>query len=504
MNLLELTTKIKNITDYAPTTQSYQDDLSELINDAYYHIYSAKRWNFASKRILIDIYPDIAPDDTGPNASVLDGRRNISFSAAIPEFEENPQEWEGQMFQYEGRAYHIDQVISSSAIRLREPFRGTTTVDGTDWKIFHQYYQLPEDCVEILGLAHTDMPVAQNASGVFGSVWGKKAGLTPRTEEELNLRRDYTADYAEGYVLLPPIEVTPAEKFGTVSVQQQGGPNTSPLLNNQYWEFTWAFLQDGEIGALSEPQIINTGANEQVSYPVVTLQLETWDDRPMQARTYDAEKDVYRTPLEGLKKVLFYNSNFDKTTGERKGLPCWRQVRDADPVATRDDWQPLICADDASTFVIQYATQVYQNNPRYREIDGQHLRFRPWPRPQGSEKTYDSAAAVQGTMSALHERRFRQWELRYLLKPHRMVLKTDSPQMPYEFHRLVIYQVLFDIYMKGNSTQQAQLYERKIEKEIKQLERRYVDNIDISWQRGSFEAGRYGIQFDVNSFRKLN
>jgi len=493
MNLKELRNKIKNITDYNPEVQSYIDDLDSLINDSYSNIYTAKRWNFAQTKKNIDIFPDFTSDII--NANVQDGVRAVSFSSDLSIFLENKIEWEGQIFQYEDRDYTIDQVTSAKGIRLREPFRGTSTVDATEWKIIHRHYNLPEDLVEILNITHTDTPV----SGA-GTIDGKKASLAPRRAEDVNLKYDKTAEHADAYIMLEPVNVEAAMKFGTATIDET--PVDNGFVAGQYWEFTWAFLWDGVVGPLSEPIVVQGDAGEQGMYPIYKLPLETWDDRPAQATTYDPLHDVYTTPFEGYQKVLFYNSNFDHNTGERKGLPLWRMVRDAGSSKTREDWKPYIVADDDLLAVIDDAAMVAPGTKRYIEIDGQHQRFRPYPRPQGFDKQYTDATISMG--DDVYPRDFRQWVMRYLSKPTPLCSNTDSPKMPYEFHQLIVYSVLFEVFTKGNNSSMAMMYDKKIRDSVKVLERRYIDRTDVFWQRGQFGITHNGIFMDTDSFRKLN
>ena len=58
-NLKALREKIKNITDYSPDLQQYNDQLDELINDSYYNIWTLKRWSFATKEYLFKFIPDM-------------------------------------------------------------------------------------------------------------------------------------------------------------------------------------------------------------------------------------------------------------------------------------------------------------------------------------------------------------------------------------------------------------------------------------------------------------
>lgn len=163
----------------------------------------------------------------------------------------------------------------------------------------------------------------------------------------------------------------------------------------------------------------------------------------------------------------------------------------------------MTATDEESSVVLNGLFNVHVGAPRYQEWDGQHLRIRPYPRPQGFEKEY--AAAPAGlTMTSLNRRKFRQYELRYQRKPYRLCSSTDSPEMPYEFHQLVVYKVLHECFVKGGNAAMAGMYDKKMFDAIKILERRYVDRADTFWQRGQFGMERRGIVYDYNSLRKIN
>jgi hypothetical protein len=58
--------------------------------------------------------------------------------------------------------------------------------------------------------------------------------------------------------------------------------------------------------------------------------------------------------------------------------------------------------------------------------------------------------------------------------------------MPYEFHQLIVYKALEDIYLKLGQASMAATYEKKYTKELQGLAKRYVDKIDQQVQRGQF------------------
>ena len=505
MNLTEIRNKVKSITDYSPELTVYNEQLDILINDAYNAIWTEKRWRWAQKVIFLDIWPDIVPlqpDGTTKNAGVTNNRRRVTFSGALRSLESYPHQWEGQIIEIQGRDYFIDQVISSTDIRLREPFRGTTDVDDVTWKFKHRFYDLPPDAIEILGLVHKDTPAAGKIPP-----YGAVRGITARREEDLNLREDFTSFYSEAYIPYGTSNVPPAEKC---SATVEGIVGTIPGATSL--ELCWAFETDGgmKVGALSEPVIAKIGQ----APGGIQLSFLTWDGVAVAAPAYTDDIDQQMNQFEGLRKRVYFNQNFNRATGVRlAGLPVWREVTigstfvapgtpglDTEPDAVR-------VLDTASTYTIASLTQVNPGNKRYIDYDGLHLRFRPYPRPIGSDFVYlfVAGAAAPNAINDATERQFRQWELRYYRKPHRMGLQTDTPEFPIEFHALVVYKVLHDIYSKHDNLSQAQNYDRKYQESIKRFEKRYVDSIDTNLVRGQFGSrARMNSPYDPSSLRRLN
>lgn len=504
MNLTEIRNKIKSITDYSPELTVYNEQLDLLIGDAYNAIWTEKRWRFAEKTIFMDIWPDVnsaQPDGTIKTLSVTNNRRRITFSGPIKALLSYPYVWEGQIIQIDGRDYFIDAVISGSEIRLREPFRGTTAAANTGWKIKHRFYDLPPDAIEILGLMHKDTP-AVGKIPPYGAV----RGITCRREEDLNLREDFTNYYSQCYIPYGTSNVPPAETL-TLTL----GTGTIPV--GTYLEICWAFETDGgkKVGALSEPAIFPiTG---QVPAGIIVT-FKSWDGVTIASPAYTDTVDQVMNQWEGLKKRVYFNQNFNRVSGIRNpGLPVWREVTYGSTATlpampylnTSED--PVRVADIAGTYQIESLFQVSPGNKRYIDFDGLHLRFRPYPRPIGNDFYYDLVPGAEGELgyNSGNERQFRQWECRYYRKPSRLGLPTDTPEFPIEFHQLVIYKVLHDIYSKHDNLAQAGNYQKKYEKEILRLQKRYVDSIDTDIVRQQFGVmGRRWSPYDPASLRRVN
>ena len=506
MNLTALREKIKNTLDYSPDLQGFNDQVDNLINDAYFYIWTLKRWTFSQKLAQFKFLPDILPErdtttGTPINASVTKGSRRVTFSAVMDRL--NPDDWEGAIFDLDNYEYIISKVVAGDEILLDQVFIGTSDIDSTDWVIKKRYYALPQNTLELLSLSHRDNP-SNVGSGALPP-YGKLRAILPRRDEELNLRTDYKAAYAEAFVWSPPQFILPGEtldlEFTPLEFSNEG------FLNNTSLEVCWAFIKDGQIGALSEPKTIKfTQAQPAPSYSL-TVKFLSWDDQEIIADTWQT-KDTQPTQWEGYKKIVFWNENFNRSTGERLGLPAWKTFNNPGMSATRNTpnyLRPILVQDTLSTVTISKFTCIDNGNSRYIEIDGQHLKIRPYPRVDAWDVAVTRQLADED-YSKVDQDFLRIGEMRYVYKPPLLAEQTDTPQLPYEFHQLIVYKALEEIYLKLGNASMSDTYRRRMEKDIKQLEKRYCDHIDSSIVRGRFNIGGGDgfAPYDAQSLRRLS
>jgi hypothetical protein len=478
--------------DYSPELQTYKDQLDAIINDAYMALWTSRPWTFAQKTTFLNVYPDLNYANTTLNASVTDMSRRVTFSSNIRTLAEN-YIWEGQIFECQGREYRILKVVATNQLRLDEPFRGTTNSNDLTWVIKHRYYDLPQDCVDLLSVSHRDAPFPGAAPGQ-----GKLIPLSQRREEELNLREDDTATWAEGYINISPTNVPPGEKISATTADTGGA-----LPDKNYYEFCWCFVEDGgKLGPLSESIIINTATQVPAGNDnTITLKFISHDDQDVAAAAFADPRDTFPNAWEGKRKRLFFNQNFNRTTGERLGLPLWRTVTKTGTAnGGQYDHEPLDTSDETATVTITAVAQVSPGNPRYIETDGQWLRIRPFPRPIGYDKKY-SYVAGNGELVDQLEQYFRQLEIRYSYKPKSLCATTDSPELPFDMHQLLVYRTLQDTLVKANNLTLAENYRRLSEKEVKRLEARYMQRKDQAVIRGQFGLTGNRAWYDATSLK---
>jgi hypothetical protein len=495
-NLKALRQKVKNITDYSPELAQFNNQLDELLNDAYYCIWTMKRWSFSTELNTMRLHTDITTStDTENNAgnnvnlAVNKGVREITFSANIDRLHD-PDIWEGQPIEIDNMEYTISKVVDMNTILLDKPFQGTSTATNTGWKIKKRWYDLPENCLELLYLGHRDYPYVS----VSGSQnpYGKSTAILPRREEDLDLRVDYTQSYAEAYITTPTLHIEPAEQL---AISEEGG---GEFQANKHYEFAWAFLKDGKIGGLSEPTIYKVIENNKK----IRLTFQGWDDLTIFADTIN-NKDQQPTQWEGYRKVICWNKNFDQNTGERKGLPCWLYVIVGGTNRNETFYlDKVIVEDTASTYDIAHLNQLDNGSARYIEIDGNHQQIRPYPRPVGYD--FEVPQKKVGDNIEVYHDYVREMIMRFMVKPKDLLLSTDVPQMPYEFHQLIVYKALEDIYLKLGQQGLAATYEKKYMKEINGLAKRYVDKIDQRVVRGQFHMAHGRPTYDGTTLRRLS
>ena len=503
-NLRALREKVKNITDYSPDLQQYNDQVDELINDAYLYLWTNKRWTWAFKEYYFKFLPDITAgrnnSGTPTGAELVKGSRRVTFLSDILRL---TSDWEGQPIEIQNYEYTISKVITQTEILLTEQFHGTSTTAGNPdlgWKIKYRYYNLPQDCIELLNLSHRDVPNSNGGTGRFPP-YGKTIGLMPRRDEQLNLRMDYAATYAEAYVWSENKFIPPAQ---TLSITEADTNLGTGFPYGSYLEVCWAFEKDGKIGALSEPQTVlfakqdPQGTGNTATFAINFL---SWDAQSIQADAFQSN-DTIPSQWEGYRKFVFWNANFNRTSGERLGLPVWRHFNTGGTVRNSAGYLDNVKADDIdASATINNFNMIDNGNKIYIEYDGQHQSIRPYPRVDGFDEEVTPLAADQ-TNPGLAKDLLREGVARYYYKPTLMGFDSDSPEMPHEFHQLIVYKVLETLYDKTGNITNAQAYRARYEREVKQLQKRYVDHIDSMVQRGQFQLGQYGrFQYDYASLK---
>lgn len=486
-NLKGIREKIKNSSDYSPEFSLYDDQLDELINDAFYSIWTSKQWTFTSKASTIRTHPDMMSgtdtEHTGAalsvTAAVTHGDRKVVFSHNMDRLGKI-NVWEGQPISIQNQEYIISVILDDKTLLLDQAFYGKTNAVEAVWRIKKRFYALPEDCLELQYFGLRDYPYNDVTT------YGKAAGILPRREETHDMRADTFAPEALAYIPTAPANIPSAESLSLVSASVAGGTMTAG-----FYELCWAFVKEGKISALSDPIVVEVLAANNA----ITGTFLGWDGTTILSDGYQSN-DLSAPQWEGYRKVVFWNKNLNRANGERKGLPCWLQVINGGSTrnATAYLYQALY-SDTIPTFNLLYDNQFDNGSKRYIDIDGQHQEIRPYPRINGWDYEQQWIADVQE-----HDY-FREYVIRYYKKPQDLLLDSDSPEMPYEFHQLISFKAMEELYLKFGNPGLSNVYAARYAKEMKNLEKRYVSHSDLVIRRGQFGVSvgtRAGILYGAS------
>jgi hypothetical protein len=237
MRLVDLRDMVANIVDYDPSVDTYRNQITNLLNDAYYSLFSTKPFTFAQKEEIVKAYADVSVSVTTPGVVTTE----LNFPAVSP----IPTHWEGQIIEIDGTEYTIAWVSTTTKLYLTETpsLTGATTYSG---KIKFRYLDLPQDCIAIMNVAKRSMTLTPQEPGMFTAL----------------------ARYEDEYYNLPLDEVNlphywiPADEFHLSAPRAVKGitPSTAGAINTVYVAMSYVFA--GRESALSTAtEVITTAAN---------------------------------------------------------------------------------------------------------------------------------------------------------------------------------------------------------------------------------------------------
>ena len=123
--------------DYDPSVEAYRNQITDLLNDAYYRLFSEKPFTFAQKEEIVVARGDISTD---ANAAIL-GATSITFPIASIDAEDY---WEGQIIEIDGTEYTIAWKQNNLTIYLTTPLKAAFA--GGAITVKFRYLDMPQDC----------------------------------------------------------------------------------------------------------------------------------------------------------------------------------------------------------------------------------------------------------------------------------------------------------------------------------------------------------------------
>lgn len=323
MNLSELRDYIGNILDYQPDITAYKGQLTDVINENYFRLFSEKPFTFAQKQALVSAKTDIDL----LSVTVTNNSDNITCTPA-----QFTPSMEGQIIELDTVEYTIAWVNTSTSAYLRSQYTGATdTITAT---VKFRYLDMPADCVEIMQVLKRAMVLTPQEPGRLVPVTRYEDEFFNLPLNEVNLPNYWVPydDYSLG-----------APKFATFAATTSGSGHGIRTLQ---LACTYTFAErESALSPVTELALVDT---EKVRFAFTNL-----------ANVSGLRYKVYVKCTEvGLNK--FYHVSSDA------GL------KQFDPDAGGNHDFTLAVSDFTDAFEVA--------NPRYSEVDGNTQRIRLYPR----------------------------------------------------------------------------------------------------------------------------
>ena len=470
MNVSEIRQRIFDQMDYNPDLQQYRDSVVRRINDQYERLCDMAHWLFLQKESTIQLRKAITGSSTVYlRVDALNTRRVVAITSntvysslsATGNIGSNPStystltftgEMEGQtLIDEDSNEYTIVRVRDSNEMFIEPkttsnaPALGwakSTATDITSFTIRFDRVALPDDCIEVLGVVDRD------------DDRGRLPNIDRKRTEIAYLDRDTTGEPLisiddESFIDQSPISA-PTAVEGTTA--------TSTLVGGNTYEYMYTIQRDGRESPTSKVvQITLSSSGTEVV--LSNLDDTRWFDN---ANFYDS----------GILKLIYRR---DVTNEGRWILVATRKSEETTYTDT------LLMPTNAAgvSFEFEQNTAYKYSNHRdfikYQDSGlRQYLRF--WYTTEEDR--------------VLH--------IRYHRRPRRLVSDTDAPEIPRQYHMILVYLTLEDVFLQLQEQNQATIFRMRGDDMIRQLRKRYLSRDDTRKRFSRWDSpARHRIVGDV-------
>ena len=450
MNLQEIRRQIFDQMDFDPQLQQFRDGVNRRINNHYQAISDSAHWLFMQKEVKRQVRKKITGSATAYLEYDADNKRRIispvtagglrtstTTSAAANSTVLFSQEMEGQtLVDEDSNEYTIVRVLSDRELFIDPAFDPGARSFGalTSWTIRFDKYKLPEDCIEVLGV----MDREDNR--------GRLVYFDRKVEEHAFLDADNTGEPQciiedESLAVLKP-HIIPTVAVDTAT--------SGSLSTNTDYEYKYTIRRNGIEGPPSQAAMVSTGSATAVT--VSGLDTVAWNADAATTTYFDS----------GIQKFV-YRRNVTQDGP-------WILVKVLESAATYTT---------ASTDVTSFTDSLDRPAKigKYLMISGSYVAT------DASDYVYNSQADFVLWQDAGPSQSVRFWytpsedhvyHIRYHRRPRPLYNDHSSPEWPRQYHQLLVYATLEDMFLQMQEIGQAQIYSSRKEELLRQMRRRYL------------------------------
>lgn len=447
VNLKQIRDTVLLESDYSPNDTSYHAWLNAAIDRIHRQIWSSQPWTFATKVADVPIFADKNSSDWSATIAVVQGQ--TAATTDTPVF----RPWDGgQVIEIGGLEYTIASILTTSTCTLDQPYRGTTDESAT-FKIKHRNVFLPPDVVELLDVSWRNAPAP-------GATSGGVTAIQQKLEAQSALSLQDTGSTPRAYVHIPDTFIRTPEETLTPTLTLSTSSSNGHLPAGTY-SFTYSYVlateDEDSYGLLPQsdpwPDYVSvtvpTSNTNSINFAVFAPQSKySASDKPVRIKIYYVD-------------VLY------------DGRLYLQELRAADELG------PLY-ADTSGTVNIGADMLTPSPRPIRPPMHGGRTRgIRLWPRPDHSDVAFD---ATSGDQIDEYARSFVQ--VTYMAKPEQILLDSDTPGIPEEFHQILVDKALAEVHLRRGNLTANQIYERRADDRMKLMAVRYGNHKDSMVVRG--------------------
>lgn len=469
MNVAEIRQRIYDQMDFNPDIQQYRDSVVRRINDHYHRINDSAHWLFLQKETKIQLRQNVAGSSTvyfqvgSSNLRKVEATGGSTLQFTL--------EMEGQtLVDSSDNEYRIMRVFDATTMYI-EPLRlsnvanpydpsvgwtGSTATNITSFTIRFDRFALPKECIEVLGYVDRD------------GDRGRMLQIDRKQEEMAYLDRDNQGNPLaiiddEMIIDEPPIEFPQGDTSSTAGTSglkgtpttgfkvtnQSSGDTANNLKPNTTYEYFYTIYREGRESPRSKIVSVTTDSVANSENKLDNLENTGWN-------TGDTPSYI----ASGKEKIIYRR---DKTNESP-----WLMIGAVASTAITFTDDTLYPSEDFEH--LRYSQFRFHDHDSIRRFDdpGPRQYIRVWYSPGGDRKIH----------------------LRYHRRPRDLVSDLHVPEWPRQYHHLLIYLTLEDMFLQMQELNQAGIFRARGEQVLGQMRRRYLTRDDTRKRFQRFDRPR--------------
>lgn len=449
MNLAQIRTDIESAMEYAPGTAAWADRVSRVVNDVYRELIGQNHWRFRERVFEFPIRPDVSftgdwtlNSDTVANVTVTGGSATEAWR-------------HGWVQGPNGRAYRVTKYTTglSDTIYLKDKYQGANAVGGAGTAFWWEYPMsrrfLGDGDLSATGLAFRDPDREVQELWPMAEV----LGVVERNDDT---DTDFL-DQPAGVGQVRHLSLADEQGWNLNIQESPGEPRAVLIRPRSRMPFPYV-PGEGEANNIVPFASLTGGGSlaadvEYRYFYTVRSGIDRSAPSPIMSATPTGATLTVR--LNDLPTWANNNGDVKEIWRERAGDGVFRWLAEVDNTTSQFD-------DDGS----------YDVGERW-EDEGPMTTVQLWPRT-------DKDRLIQ---------------IRYLAGNRSLLLDQDVPDMPAEYHQILVSRAVIRLVAEGGGTSLLKMHATIADEMEQKLRRRYLVNKSVRPQRelwGHRTVSRWG------------